>query len=321
MWGNFKNINNEKLKGLARLLPSVILGSRQGGTVKSYASGYQKWRKWTESFQEVVALPADPKYVALYLTDILNNAASPAPVLNAFYSISWSHQMAGLDDHTQHDLPKRVKDAANRLIPHGLNKKSPIAVKDLTVLIEKFANVNSSLSDVRTARMAVLAFVGFFRFKELRFIKRSDVTFDSDHVNIFIESSKTDVFRVGNWVHLSKINSQCCPYLLLDRYLHMYIFRAITNVKSGQQLRPSNAPISYTRCRELMLQAFKLIGLDTKSYCTHSFRAGGATAAAANRVPDRLFKKHGRWRSERAKDGYVSESINDKLSVSRSLGL
>ena len=39
-----------------------------------HTSGYQKWRKWAELFQEVVALPADPKYVALYLTDVLNSA-------------------------------------------------------------------------------------------------------------------------------------------------------------------------------------------------------------------------------------------------------
>ena len=97
--------------------------------------------------------------------------------------------MAGVDDSTQHDLPKRVRDAASRLNPHRLNKKSPIAVKDLTVLIENFANVHSSSSDVRTA---VLTFVAFFRFKELQLIKRSDVAFDSDHVNILIESSKTN---------------------------------------------------------------------------------------------------------------------------------
>jgi len=38
-------------------------------------------------------------------------------------------------------------------------------------------------------------------------------------------------------------------------------------------------------------------------------------------VPDRLFKKHGHWRSENAKDGYVEDSLEQWLSVSRSLGL
>ena len=38
-------------------------------------------------------------------------------------------------------------------------------------------------------------------------------------------------------------------------------------------------------------------------------------------VPDRLFKRHGRWRSENAKDGYVGDSIEKRLSVTKQLGL
>jgi len=50
-------------------------------------------------------------------------------------------------------------------------------------------------------------------------------------------------------------------------------------------------------------------------------RAGDATAAANAKVPDRLFKRHGRWRSESAKDGYVKDSVESRLQVSQRLGL
>ena len=53
----------------------------------------------------------------------------------------------------------------------------------------------------------------------------------------------------------------------------------------------------------------------------HSLRAGGATAAAAAGVPDRVFKKHGRWKSETAKDGYIEDSFHKRLSVTQNLGL
>lgn len=56
-------------------------------------------------------------------------------------------------------------------------------------------------------------------------------------------------------------------------------------------------------------------------YGLHSFRAGGATAAANALVKDRLFKRHGRWRSETAKDGYIENSVAERLIVSQSLGL
>ena len=53
----------------------------------------------------------------------------------------------------------------------------------------------------------------------------------------------------------------------------------------------------------------------------HSLRAGGATAAANLGVNDRLFKKHGRWKSEKVKNGYIHENIETKLIVTKNLGL
>ena len=49
----------------------------------------------------------------------------------------------------------------------------------------------------------------------------------------------------------------------------------------------------------------------------HSLRAGGATAA----TNAGLLTRHGRWRSESAKDGYVKDSVEKWLSVSRNLGI
>lgn len=47
----------------------------------------------------------------------------------------------------------------------------------------------------------------------------------------------------------------------------------------------------------------------------------GATAAASANIEDRIFKKYGRWKSDRAKDGYVKENIQERLSVTKNLGI
>ena len=103
----------------------------------------------------------------------------------------------------------------------------------------------------------------------------------------------------------------------------MFVFRALTFCKKAKSytLRSQNRPISYTRAREIVLSAFGSIGLDTSKFGLHSLRSGGASAAANAGIGDRIFKKHGRWRSESAKDGYGHESINEKLKVSKNLGL
>ena len=82
----------------------------------------------------------------------------------------------------------------------------------------------------------------------------------------------------------------------------------------------NSSPLSYTRAREVVLGAFESIGLDKKNF-KHSLRAGGASAAANAHISDRLFTRHGRWKSEKAKDGYIKDNVESLLSVSRSLGI
>ena len=63
------------------------------------------------------------------------------------------------------------------------------------------------------------------------------------------------------------------------------------------------------------------LGYPADKFGLYSLRAGGAMAAANADVPDRLFKRHGRWKSENAKDGYVDDSVERRLSVSNQIGL
>jgi len=57
--------------------------------------------------------------------------------------------------------------------------------------------------------------------------------------------------------------------------------------------------------QELLLERLQSLGYPASQFGVYSLRSGGASAAVQAGVPDRLFKKHGRWRSEAAKDSYV----------------
>ena len=163
-------------------------------------------------------------------------------------------------------------------------------------------------------------------------IRRSHITFHSDHASLFIARSKTDKYNQGSNVCIAKTGTQTCPVNMLSRYLQMagiistsdeYIFRQITFLKKSNsyKLRDVTKSLSYTRAREIILASFEGIGLDKSKFGIHSLRRGGATAACAAGISDRVFKKHGRWKSDKAKDGYVKESLNEKLSVSLNLGI
>ena len=325
-------IHHPELQSLAARLPHLALLSRREGTVQNYVNGYIRWKSWAQNFAEINTLPADPKFFALYLLHLQDHAKTHAPISMAFYSISWVHKMAGVADPTEHPLPKMVRESAVRLLGKGQNKKLPLMATDLGMIVDKFDGVNISLLDLRTVTMCLLAYAGFFRFDEISKIRRSDIVFYPTYVKLFVEQSKTDICREGKWVFIGRTGLPTCPVSMLKRYLikaqitdcsNKYVFRAMTYFRSKKlhKLRSADSCLSYTTTREFMLNAFKAIGLDESKLGTHSLRAGGATAAANNSVCDRLFKKHGRWLSEKAKDGYVVEGLEQILSVSLSLGI
>lgn len=200
-------------------------------------------------------------------------------------------------------------------------------MQDLKRVIQ---NTNmSELSAVRTAAMCLLSFAAFLRFDEMSKLNCSDVKLYEDRMALKIRESKTDQYRQGDEVLVAVTGTETCPVKIVRRYVELGslglssqepFFRGIVVTKRGQALR-RHGRLSYARSRELIREALQKAGLDVQMYGLHSLRAGGATGAANAGVPDRAFKKHGRWRSEGAKDGYVKDSTEYRLSVSKKLGL
>ena len=176
--------------------------------------------------------------------------------------------------------------------------------------------------------ICLLGFAGFFRYNEFAKLKECDIRFFAKHIEIFLESSKTDQYRDGSVVVIARMDTEYCPVAMLERYMRLasisvkkasdkFLFRRFVNSKNGQKLCDS-ADLNYTRARELVLAMLESIGLDRKQFSLHSLRSGGASAAANAGVPDRCFNRHGRWLSESAKDGYnIQDKLEDRLSVSK----
>ena len=110
-----------------------------------------------------------------------------------------------------------------------------------------------NLTNLRLMMILVLSFMGFLRFSEVSNLKRSDFILHNTPLSIFIEKSKTDIYRKGHWPHLEKLNSNSCPLELIkiyfflagiDKQCNKYIFRGIENTKIGQKLRKINEPLS-----------------------------------------------------------------------------
>ena len=61
-------------------------------------------------------------------------------------------------------------------------------------------------------------------------------------------------------------------------------------------------------------------GIENTKLSLHSLHAGGVTLAAESGVQERLYKAHGRWKSDAVK-AYVTESLENQLSVSQDMNM
>ena len=207
-------------------------------------------------------------------------------------------------------------------------KKEPVTVEMLAELVAD-TNKNKSLASIRLATACLLSFAGFLWFDELVHLCPADIQMNSGMAKLHIRHSKTDQLRKGDEVLLARTGSTTCPVAMLERYMaaagiqpksELFLFRPIVKTKKGEVLR-STGSLSYSRLSELFKLKLEQLGYRAADYGLHSLRAGGATAAASAGVSDRLFKRHGRWKSETAKDGYVDDPMESRLSVSKNLGL
>ena len=98
------------------------------------------------------------------------------------------------------------------------------------------------------------------------------------------------------------------------------MFRPICKTAKTEKLRQLGS-ISNSCLRELFRKKLRKLDYNPVKFGLHSLRAGGATVAANNGVPDRLFKMHGHWKSDSAKDGYIEDSVKQRLAVSQQIGL
>ena len=318
-----------RLKELARTVPVIMTKSLAINTLKSYNQGFRAWLTWSCMYEGVDTLPIKSVDLAFFFTSIIQQNGRYGKIEQAFYGINWLHNVLGMPNPCESKMVLAVKEAAKRILKRPTVKKCPIQPQHLQCIVLKYGETNNLL-DIRVCAIALVSYAGFLRYDEVSSIRSCNLRFERTYFKIFIESSKTDQEGAGDIVYIARTGLTTCPYNMIKKYLHIaklstseteFIFRPVVRTKQGHRFKKVNKPISYTTARDTVMDAVQSIGLDRKLFGLHSFRRGGATESAKRGCPDRLFKKHGRWKSDNAKDGYVSEDVETRLLVSKNLGI
>ena len=106
--------------------------------------------------------------------------------------------------------------------------------------------------------LCVLSFTEFLRFSEVINLKCSDIISKETHMSIFTENSKTNAYREGYWMHLSKLQSALCSVKFFWKYIEAkkikeakekFVLRQICHEKQGFKMKNLDKPISYMAIR------------------------------------------------------------------------
>jgi hypothetical protein len=152
-----------------------------------------------------------------------------------------------------------------------------------------------------------LGFFGFLRAGEMTVpsdsaydpkvhLNFSDIAVDNPEeptvLKVTLKQSKTDPFRKGINLFLGKTHSDLCPVVALLSYL------VVRGTREGPLFRFKDGRfLTRQRLVDHVREVLQSVGMDQSKYCSHSFRIGAATAAAARGMEDSVIKTLGRWRS------------------------
>ena len=305
-------------------MADYMIQSKADSTCHKYMNCFKHFDNYCKS-NGFSAKPASPIVVVIYITHMFDSGKSFSVISAAVYAIQWMHSLHSLENPTSNSMVKNLLEASKRLRSFPVQKKDVLDSSMLQTLCSNYSDTVDVVT-LRDLSMILLGFSGFMRFNELSALCCSDITFKSDHLLIKIRKSKTDVYREGRQVPIAKGVSCACPYSMLQKYMacaglsqnsNNFLFKPCFRSKGISKLIKTNKKLSYTRVRECVLAKLHSVAPNL-NLGTHSLRASGATAAAnAEGVSDRCLKRHGRWKTEVAKDGYIVDSLERRLSITK----
>ena len=121
-------------------------------------------------------------------------------------------------------------------------------------------------------------------------LQLTDISFslNQQFAIIIIKQSKTDPFKAGCTIRMAATNSVICPVTVLRQYLHVRV-----PVVGPLFLFQNRCFLTCQFVSDFLHRALPNINCNT-----HSFRIGGASAAASASVSDVVIKILGRWSSD-----------------------
>jgi len=292
--------------------------SLSASTRRGYARDLAAFQIWCQA-RAVTALPAAPQTLAAYLAD-LALTDRPATIGRKLAAIAVAHRDAGLESPTEHGMVKRTLAGIRREKGTAPHQKAALLVDDLRRIV---APLGASLLDRRDRALILLGFAAALRRSELVALRVEDVRFEEEGLVLRLRQSKTNQEgRLETIAVAYGSEPTTCPVRALRAWL------AAAGIVDGPLfcgLTPQgglrSTALGDRMVAHVVKRRCKAVGIDPSAVAGHSLRRGFATAAARAKKPDRVIKRHGRWKSTAMLDRYIEDGTRWGDNASAGLGL
>ncbi|MCC6443565.1 MAG: tyrosine-type recombinase/integrase [Armatimonadetes bacterium] len=279
----------ERWSALTEQAREYLKHSKAKNTRRAYRSDWEDFVGWCRHHQ-VESLPATPETIVLYLTDCAIGLKT-STLQRRLASISQAHQTAEFDTPTQHPAVRAVWQGIKREKGVAMQGKEPALTADIRCMIEYLPE--GKLIAIRDRCLLLLGFAGAMRRSELVGLDVEDIADTQAGLVVTIRRSKTDPEGAGRQIGIPYGSTPLtCPVRAYRDW------RAASGIETGPLFRGMNRHghlisnrLSDQVVAKVVKRALKAAGREADRFAGHSLRAGLATQAAENGVPERVIQE------------------------------
>ena len=319
-----------RLAALVQAGTELALNQLAASTRRNYLADFAHFKDWcaataARTGATIEALPADPRSVWLYLTELVadGNAAGyqPATLDRRLAAIKWMHETSGAESPTGHTAIRELMAGIRRTHSRRVERVEPLTT-DMLAKVVAAIDLDTP-AGLRDKALLLVGFTGALRRSELAALTREQMRRAGPGYIIELIGTKDDQQRLGRDVAIPEYpGSVLCPVAALDAWLAAAgiaggaVFRRVRRGgKVGDTaLSPAAVALIVKRCAAAA-------GIPPDRLSGHSLRSGHATSASLNGADDRTIMHQTGHKDPQTLNAYIRPSTVFEDNSATYLGL
>ena len=257
---------------------------RAPNTESGYRYDAAAFRAWSLQMG-LVSLPASPDTLGLWVTSMLVHGLKVSTCGRRVAAVAHLHRSHGFPSPATREV-RDILHGARRLRTERVDQVLPLALGELRQIAVKLIGEDTPQS-IRDWCMILIGFSAALRNSSTAALLLSDVEFTDQGVVLKIRRSKTDQLGKGREIGLTfGQHTETCPVAALHRWIERRGGFAGPLFTRFDGHPPRDRALLPERIGQIVQEAIRDVGLDSRLYGGHSLRRGFVTEAGLNGVPD-----------------------------------